>query len=185
MAFTFGYISVGALRNSRAHFSKRCAPVGARFCLAKCIPACQHFALVYIFSWSSFKPSRVIQLQNVHVATILFEFMRYRRWIELKVKHACQHFPSVYIFSWSSFKPSRVVRQVLRRRSHATKVEVQRITRWTVPSMARLVIRQKNKKLAFHPLVKRPSTTNVIIQFSCLCFNEECILELSFGLFLY
>ena len=32
------YISVGALRKSRAHFSKRSAPVGARFCLAKCNP---------------------------------------------------------------------------------------------------------------------------------------------------
>ena len=38
MAFILGYILVGALRKSRAHFLKRSAPVGARFCLTKCIP---------------------------------------------------------------------------------------------------------------------------------------------------
>ena len=38
LLYKYIYISVGALRKSRAHFSKRSAPVGAKFCLAKCIP---------------------------------------------------------------------------------------------------------------------------------------------------
>ena len=46
---TFGYISVGALRKSRAHFSKKSALLGARFCLAKCIPASVSLIMMVIY----------------------------------------------------------------------------------------------------------------------------------------